>query len=92
MLDCVSGPQQTNTHFAHWTCVSHPYSIPLCSLSASKFNIKEEEEEHTHIQVFSRKLTMLLVLGAKSSTTYLQDYTIWPKVLQTQYKVITDIS
>jgi hypothetical protein len=37
-------------------------------------------------------LTMLLVLGAKPSTTYLRDYTIWPKVLQTQYKVITDIS
>lgn len=90
MLDCASGPQQTPTLLIE--LVSHPYSIPLGSLSASKFNIKEEEEEHTHIQVFSHKMTMLLVLGAKLSTTYLQDYTIWPKVLQTQYKVIKDIS
>jgi hypothetical protein len=71
---CLDHNKQTPTLLIE--IVSHSYSIPLCSLSASKFNIKEEEEEHTHIQVFSHKLTMLLVLGAKSSTTYLQDYTI----------------
>jgi hypothetical protein len=91
MLDCVSGPQQTPTLLIE--LVSHPYFHSIVFFVSFKVHHQGGRRRAYSYPGFLSQIDHVIGIGCDivyHLPTRL--YTIWPKVLQTQYKVITDIS